>query len=107
MDLTRQFTPMLCTRRLSSILETLDVHNRQAVDQQSFFVDRAEWPDRFGEPLLASAALNRRPARRRRAGYSHPEHGSRRRGSHRPDSTGTSLIEAAVASRESRSPSAG
>src|SRR6266566_3314161 len=32
MELTHQLTPMLRTLRLSGILETLDVRNRQAVD---------------------------------------------------------------------------
>jgi DNA replication protein DnaC len=39
MELTHQLTPMLRTLRLSGILETLDVRNRQAVEQQSSFVD--------------------------------------------------------------------
>src|SRR5438093_9817516 len=39
MELTHQLAPMLRTLRLSGILETLDVRNRQAVEQQSSFVD--------------------------------------------------------------------
>jgi DNA replication protein DnaC len=39
MELTHQLSPMLRTLRLSGILETLDVRNRQAVEQQSSFVD--------------------------------------------------------------------
>jgi DNA replication protein DnaC len=39
MELTHQLTPMLRTLRLSGILETLEVRNRQAVEQQSSFVD--------------------------------------------------------------------
>jgi hypothetical protein len=39
MELMHQLTPMLRTLRLSGILETLDVRNRQAVEQQSSFVD--------------------------------------------------------------------
>jgi DNA replication protein DnaC len=39
MELTHQLTPMLRTLRLSGILETLDVRNRQAVEQQSSFID--------------------------------------------------------------------
>src|SRR5207247_2030459 len=39
MDLTHQLAPMLRTLRLSGILETLDVRNRQAVEQQSSFVE--------------------------------------------------------------------
>jgi DNA replication protein DnaC len=38
-DLIHQLTPMLRTLRLSGILETLDVRNRQAVEQQSSFVE--------------------------------------------------------------------
>src|SRR5438552_16705445 len=38
MELTHQLAPMLRTLRLSGILETLDVRNRQAVEQQSPFV---------------------------------------------------------------------
>src|SRR3989441_9337980 len=38
MELTHQLAPMLRTLRLSGILETLDVRNRQAVEQQSSFV---------------------------------------------------------------------
>jgi hypothetical protein len=34
MELTHQLTPMLRTLRLSGILETLDVRNRQAVEQR-------------------------------------------------------------------------
>jgi DNA replication protein DnaC len=39
MELTHQLTPMLRTLRLSGILETLEVRNRQAVDQQASFVE--------------------------------------------------------------------
>lgn len=39
MDLTHQLTPMLRTLRLSGILETLEVRNRQAVEQQASFVE--------------------------------------------------------------------
>jgi transposase InsO family protein len=39
MELTHQLTPMLRTLRLSGILETLDVRHRQAVEQQSSFVE--------------------------------------------------------------------
>ena len=39
MELTHQLTPMLRTLRLSGILDTLEVRNRQAVEQQSSFVD--------------------------------------------------------------------
>ena len=39
MDLTHQLTPMLRTLRLSGILETLEVRNRQAVEQQVSFVE--------------------------------------------------------------------
>ena len=39
MGLTHQLTPILRTLRLSGILETLEVRNRQAVEQQSSFVD--------------------------------------------------------------------
>jgi DNA replication protein DnaC len=39
MELTHQLTPMLRTLRLSGILETLDVRNRQAVEQQTSFVE--------------------------------------------------------------------
>ena len=39
MELIHQLTPMLRTLRLSGILETLEVRNRQAVEQQSSFVD--------------------------------------------------------------------
>ena len=39
MELTHQLSPMLRTLRLSGILETLDVRHRQAVEQQSSFVD--------------------------------------------------------------------
>jgi len=39
MELTHQLTPMLRTLRLSGILETLEVRNRQAVEQQSSFID--------------------------------------------------------------------
>ena len=39
MELTHQLTPMLRTLRLSGILETLDLRNRQAVEQQSSFVE--------------------------------------------------------------------
>src|SRR5256886_2344713 len=39
MELTHQLAPMLRTLRLSGILETLDVRNRQAVEQQSSFVE--------------------------------------------------------------------
>ena len=35
MELTHQLTPMLRTLRLSGILETLEVRNRQAIEQQS------------------------------------------------------------------------
>ena len=39
MELTHQLAPMLRTLRLSGILETLDVRNRQAVEPQSSFVE--------------------------------------------------------------------
>src|SRR3989442_1339893 len=39
MELTHQLAPMLRTLRLSGILETLDVRNRQAVEEQSSFVE--------------------------------------------------------------------
>jgi DNA replication protein DnaC len=39
MELTHQLAPMLRTLRLSGILETLEVRNRQAVEQQSSFVE--------------------------------------------------------------------
>ena len=39
MELTHQLTPMLRTLRLSGILETLEVRNRQAIEQQSSFVE--------------------------------------------------------------------
>src|SRR2546428_2598814 len=39
MELTHQPAPLLRPRRLSGILETLAVRNRQAVEQQSSFVD--------------------------------------------------------------------
>ena len=39
MDLTHQLAPMLRTLRLSGILETLEVRNRQAVEQQASFVE--------------------------------------------------------------------
>jgi DNA replication protein DnaC len=39
MELTHQLAPMLRTLRLSGILETLDVRNRQAVEQQSSFIE--------------------------------------------------------------------
>lgn len=39
MERTHQLAPMLRTLRLSGLLETLDVRNRQAVEQQSSFVD--------------------------------------------------------------------
>jgi DNA replication protein DnaC len=39
MELTHQLAPMLRTLRLSGILETLEVRNRQAVEQQSSFIE--------------------------------------------------------------------
>jgi DNA replication protein DnaC len=39
MELTHQLTPMLRTLRLSGILETLEVRNRQAVEQPTSFVE--------------------------------------------------------------------
>jgi DNA replication protein DnaC len=39
MELTAQLTPMLRTLRLSGILATLDVRNRQAIDGRSSFVE--------------------------------------------------------------------
>jgi len=39
MELTHQLTPMLRTLRLSGILETLEVRNRQAVASQASFVE--------------------------------------------------------------------
>jgi hypothetical protein len=39
MEVTHQLTPMLRILRLSGILETLGVRNRQAVEQQSSFVE--------------------------------------------------------------------
>src|SRR5215831_3700165 len=39
MELTHQLAPMLRTLRLSGILETLEVRTRQAVEQQSSFIE--------------------------------------------------------------------
>lgn len=39
MDLIHQLTPMLRTLRLSGLLDTLEVRNRQAVEQQASFVE--------------------------------------------------------------------
>jgi DNA replication protein DnaC len=39
MELTHQLTPMLRTLRLSGLLETLEVRNRQAVDGRTSFVE--------------------------------------------------------------------
>ncbi len=39
MELTHQLTPMLRTLRLSGILETLEVRNRQAVEARTSFVE--------------------------------------------------------------------
>jgi len=39
MELTHQLTPMLRTLRLSGILDTLEVRNRQAVEQQASFIE--------------------------------------------------------------------
>jgi class 3 adenylate cyclase/tetratricopeptide (TPR) repeat protein len=39
MELTHQLAPMLRTLRLSGVLETLEVRNRQAVEQQASFVE--------------------------------------------------------------------
>jgi DNA replication protein DnaC len=39
MELTHQLTPMLRTLRLSGILETLEVRNRQAVESRTSFVE--------------------------------------------------------------------
>lgn len=39
MELTHHLTPILRTLRLSGILETLQVRNRQAIEQQSSFVE--------------------------------------------------------------------
>ncbi|HYB72039.1 MAG TPA: IS21-like element helper ATPase IstB [Candidatus Sulfotelmatobacter sp.] len=39
MELTHQLTPMLRTLRLSGLLETLEVRNRQAVEGQTSFVE--------------------------------------------------------------------
>jgi DNA replication protein DnaC len=39
MELTHQLTPMLRTLRLSGVLETLEVRNRQAVEQQASYVE--------------------------------------------------------------------
>ncbi len=39
MDLTHQLSPMLRTLRLSGLLDTLEVRNRQAVEQQASFVE--------------------------------------------------------------------
>jgi DNA replication protein DnaC len=39
MELMHQLTPMLRTLRLSGILDTLELRNRQAVEQQSSFVE--------------------------------------------------------------------
>jgi hypothetical protein len=39
MEVTHQLTPMLRILRLSGILEILGVRNRQAVEQQSSFVE--------------------------------------------------------------------
>jgi DNA replication protein DnaC len=39
MELTHQLTPMLRTLRLSGILETLEVRNRQAIESRSSFVE--------------------------------------------------------------------
>ena len=39
MELTHHLTPMLRTLRLSGILETLEVRNRQAVEGQTSFIE--------------------------------------------------------------------
>jgi len=39
MELTHQLTPMLRTLRLSGILETLEVRNRQAIESRTSFVE--------------------------------------------------------------------
>src|SRR2546428_1402854 len=52
MELTHQLAPLLRTLRLSGLLETLDVRNRRAVEQQSSFVDFL--------PLLLQAEVERR-----------------------------------------------
>ncbi len=39
MELTPQLTPMLRTLRLSGLLETLEVRNRQAIEGRSSFIE--------------------------------------------------------------------
>ena len=39
MELTHQLAPMLRTLRLSGLLESLDVRNRQAIEQKLSFVE--------------------------------------------------------------------
>ena len=39
MELTHQLTPMLRTLRLSGILATLEVRNRQAIESRASFVE--------------------------------------------------------------------
>ena len=39
MELTHQLTPMLRTLRLSGILETLEVRNRQPMESRTSFVE--------------------------------------------------------------------
>jgi len=39
MELTHQLAPMLRTLRLSGILETLEVRNRQGVEQQASYIE--------------------------------------------------------------------
>jgi DNA replication protein DnaC len=39
MELTHQLAPMLRTLRLSGILETLEVRNRQSVEQQASYIE--------------------------------------------------------------------
>ena len=63
MELTHQLAPMLRTLRLSGILETLDVRNRQAVvdhhlvEQQHLRVSR-----RFLRPAMASVSARSAPS---------------------------------------------
>ena len=39
MELTHQLTPMLRTLRLSGILETLEVRNREAIEEKCTYVE--------------------------------------------------------------------
>jgi len=68
MPLDHQMTPMLRTLRLSGVLETLDVRNQQAVEQQlsyaEFYVTDVYWPDfslgEFHKALLSYGKRHRR-----------------------------------------------